>query len=401
MSTNNSAEASLTRVLEELLTHPMAEVSQYEKSRFDEQAGTLGNSIVLFGAGGLGRKTLRGLRNLGIEPLAFADNNVSLHGHQVDGLIVLSPEQAGQQFGKKAIFIVAIFMDSAPGGIEPLTQKLNSLGCTNVISFVHLYWKYPDQFLPHYAYDLPHKVIAAADSIRKAWAFFNDQVSQKEFLAQIQWRLDPEFDQIPAPARHEIYFPPDLFKLNRNEVFIDCGAYNGDTVKNFLRQTDEQFTKILAFEPDPANYKTLTELVASLPSEVGRRILTSDLALGRRSEQLYFNAQSAASSSRSESGEIVVRSEPLDLLLKDEAPTFIKMDIEGAEMDALNGAANTIRAHHPILAISAYHCQDHIWEIPLLVNALSDSYKFFLRRYHPRVLDDLVLYAIPASSKAK
>jgi FkbM family methyltransferase len=395
----NRANDRLTLQLEQLLAQPLAEVRQWENSRFDELASALSTSIVLFGAGGLGRKTLRGLRNLGIEPLAFADNNPALHDQQVDGLVVLSPEEAGKQFGKKAAFIVTIFMDSAPGGIEPLTQKLNGLGCTHVMSFVSLFWKYPDSFLPHYSYDLPHKIIDAADSIRRAWAFFNDPVSQNEFLSQIHWRLNPDFDQISAPASHAIYFPPDLFELSQNEVFIDCGAYTGDTVKSFLQHTNGQFNKILAFEPDPANYKTLTEMAASFSPDMSQRIQTHDLALGRRSEQLYFNAQNAASSSRSESGEIVVHSEALDLLLKDDAPTFIKMDIEGAEMDALHGAANTIRTHRPTLAISAYHCQDHIWEIPLLINRLSDEYQFFLRRYHPRVLDDLVLYAIPTLSK--
>ncbi len=88
-------------------------------------------------------------------------------------------------------------MDSAPGGIEPLLDQLRGLGCKNVISFVPLFWKYPDLFLPHYAYDLPHKVLAAADRIRRAWKLFDDELSQDEFLAQIKWRLDPGFDKIP------------------------------------------------------------------------------------------------------------------------------------------------------------------------------------------------------------
>jgi hypothetical protein len=137
------------------------------------------------------------------------------------------------------------------------------------------------------------------------------------------------------------------------------------------------------------------ELVRALPQEVTARIQTSDKAVGSRSEQIHFDAQGVASSSSSKDGEVIVQSEPLDLLLAGESPTWIKMDIEGAELEALKGAVRTIRKCLPILAISVYHCQDHIWQIPALLHSITDTYEFYLRRYTPRVLDDLVLYAIP------
>ena len=395
MHTNN-ADDQLTWELERLLTQPLANIRQWENNLYNELAGPLANSLVLFGAGGLGRKTLKGLRNIGVEPLAFTDNNPSLHGRQIDDLKVLSPMQAAREFGETAIFLVTVYTDSAPGGIEPIKQNLTELGCRKVLSFFPLYWKHPDQFLPHYAYDLPHKLIESAEPIRKAWSLFYDDVSRKEYLAQIHWRLDPEFDQIPGQAGHEIYFPPDLVNLNENEVFVDCGAYTGDTVRSFIHQTNGLFKKLLAFEPDPVNYKKLVDFVTSLPQPTSWRIKTSDLALGRQSENLYFDAQGVASSSLSSSGSIQIQSEPLDILLAEESPTYIKMDIEGAEIGALTGASQSICRHLPILAISVYHHQDHIWTVPLMIHSLSNGYKFYLRRYTPRVLDDLVLYAIPA-----
>ena len=71
------------------------------------------------------------------------------------------------------------------------------------------------------------------------------------------------------------------------------------------------------------------------------------------------------------------------------------MDIEGAELDALEGAAAHISAHRPLLALSAYHRQDHLWALPLAVRAVSGSYDFYLRRHSREILDELVLYAIP------
>lgn len=392
---SNIAADKLTRDLDELLARAPSEVRQWESCLYDELVGPLSRSLVLFGAGGLGRKTLRGLREIGVEPLAFSDNNTGLHGRQVDGLKVLSPAEAARKFGTTATFLITVFMDAAPGGLESIKQQLIRWGCRKVSSFVPLYWKYPDLFLPHYVYDLPHRVIESADSIREAWALFNDPSSRSEYLAQLRWRLNPEFDKIPAPAEHEIYFPPDLFALNDDEVFVDCGGYIGDTVRSFLQRTGGRFQKLFVFEPDPSNFQKLTELVASLPPETARRIRPSNLAVGSRSELLHFDAQGAASSSVSHSGGLVIQSEPLDSILAGESPTYVKMDIEGAEIEALKGAAKQFRKHQPILAISAYHRQDHLWNIPLMIHSLSKNYQYYIRRHSPQVLDDLVLYAIP------
>lgn len=360
-----------------------ADLTRWETAFFDRFAGTRSRSIVLFGAGGLGRKTLRGLRGVGIEPLALADNNQALQGRTVDGLTVLSPKTAAERFGRDAVFVVTIFMVSAPGAFEPVRSQLKALGCDKVLSFVPLFWKYPNEFLPHYAYDLPHRVPGAAPDIRAAWQLLEDDGSRREYLAQLRWRLDPEYGDIPAPASHTLYFAPDLYTRSEREVFIDCGGYAGDTVQSFLTYTGNQFAKIVSFEPDPANFERMAALVARQFTHVAEKIILKQLAVGARSEVLHFDAQGAASSTFSQNGSLAVRSEPLDHELAGEAPTFVKMDIEGAEIGALEGAAQTIRKHRPILAISAYHVQDHLWRIPLCQRSVEVYQRGRFKVYHP------------------
>jgi len=328
--------------------------------------------------------------------MAFTDNNPHLHGQQVEGLMVYPPAEAARRYGKSAVFVITVYTDSAPGGIEPIIQILRECGCQNVVSFVPLYWKYAESFLPHYVYDLPHKVIEASTDVRGAFQLFRDPVSREEFFAQINWRLDPGYDRVPRRATHEIYFPPDLIRRSGEEVFVDCGAYNGDTIQSFLSQSSHQFSKVIALEPDPVSFSKLSDYVGSLPFEVSQRIQTRNSAVGREAQQLRFHALGEASSIIAAGGETVIQSEALDVLLHAEAPTFIKMDIEGAEFEALSGARETILAHLPVLAISAYHTQADIWQLPLLIHSFSPAYHFFLRRYTNRFLDDLVLYAIPA-----
>ena len=268
MSMSAKTNGILAQELEKVLAPSPKSLRKREANLYDELTGSLSNSLVLFGAGGLGRKILHGLEKIGIKPLAFTDNNIHLHGQKVDGVPVLSPAQSAQEFGEKAVFIITIYTESAPGGIEPITEKLSALGCKKVISFAPLYWKYPDMFLPHYVYDLPHKVVEAADTIKLVAELFDDPTSQKEYLDQIRWRLNPQFTPTTTQAAHQIYFPPDLFKLNEREVFVDCGAFNGDTVQSFIQQSKGKFKKLLAFEPDLVNYKRLNELVVSLPPDL-------------------------------------------------------------------------------------------------------------------------------------
>src|SRR5689334_21823394 len=95
--------------LQRLFSETIDEVYEREQSTFDKLAEPLGTSLVLFGAGGLGKKALAGLRRIGIEPLAFADNNKTLWGKEVNGVRVLSLEDAAQKFGNSAVFVVTIW----------------------------------------------------------------------------------------------------------------------------------------------------------------------------------------------------------------------------------------------------------------------------------------------------
>jgi hypothetical protein len=100
------------------------------------------------------------------------------------------------------------------------------------------------------------------------------------------------------------------------------------------------------------------------------------------------------------SGEYEVECVSLDDILAEKKPSFIKMDIEGSELDALAGAENTIKKNLPVLAVCSYHKQDHLWRIPLLIHSFSNEYHFFLR---PHLLEvwDLVCYAIPKARLKK
>ena len=275
--------------LESLLCTDPSGVVDFERNGFDSVAAPYEDAIVLFGAGGLGRRTLAGLRALGIEPLAFADNAQPLQGTEVEGVPVLAPAEAVARHSDRATFVTTIW------GAVPRTQsagrlqrdqraQLEGLGCRRIVSFTTLYCKYPETFLPYFAMDLPHKVLEHRDAIRQAFDLMGDEISRREFIAQVKQRISHDFDALSPAIEEEQYFCDSLFGPTPGEVFVDCGAFDGDTLKEFLARWARRLAgyRYVALEPDPINFAKLTAYVASLPAEVATRVEARQVATGAR-----------------------------------------------------------------------------------------------------------------------
>jgi len=388
-------EHALAATVTKLLNEDVASVIQREQTAFDRALKSPAQRLVLFGAGGLGKKTLAGLRKVGVEPLAFADNNPALWNKKMDGLLVLPVEEAVRRHGHEAAFIVTIWKGEATDRMAQRIQQLLDLGCATVLPFGPLFWKYADVFLPHYAFDVPHKVYEQAEQVKQACSLWGDEASRREYLAQVRWRALHDFNGLPDPVEHEIYFPDDLVAVTPQETFVDCGAFDGDTLATFVKRQGASFGRIVAFEPDPANFEKLAHNVRALPAVIRDKITVRRAAVGARTEKVTFAATGTEASAVG-AGTLEVDCVDLDGFLNGTVPTYIKMDIEGSEPDALAGARRRIEKHLPVLALCVYHRQDHLWRIPLFVRSLSEQYRFFLR---PHLLEvwDLVCYAVPVS----
>jgi len=393
-------ESRLEAELEALLNEDPASILERERGLFGKLASPFDGSYILFGAGGLGRRTAAGLRRLGIEPLAFSDNSRDLWGQNIDGLAVLPPDEAVRRFGLKAAFIVAIWSDTIGHPVEDIRRQLTGYGPAQVISFAFLYWKYPTTFLPYFSLDLPHKTMDQAAEIRAAWGLWSDLYSKREFLAQLRWRLQFDFSQCHHPIAGEQYFPPDLFPLSKDEVFVDGGAFDGDTIRQFLRHTLMEFSEIAAFEPDLANFEKLKQYVLSLNEHVRKKIALYPLALGSHKGKVCFDAAGTIQSAIKAEGDSMIEVAALDDVLEGKKPTFIKLDVEGYELEALAGARKTLSECCPVIGVSAYHHFDHLWKIPLFLSSLSDQYAYYLRPY-AKPTWELLCYAVPKSRLVK
>lgn len=379
--------------LEALLSRDADAMRASERREFDRLSR--GRDIVLMGAGGLGRRALGGLRAHGIEPLAFADNRRA--GTSLDGVRVLSPGAAANEFGGRAAFVVTIWGANSPHRFADSREQLRALGCDVVCSFPPLFWKYAEDLLPFYLQDLPSKVLDERADVLRALDLWEDEASRLEYVSQVRLRLAADFDALSHPVAHPQYFPDDLFAWSDAEWIVDGGAYDGDTIRTVASKFGDRFAHVLAVEPDPANFEKLAATVTALPPPVRAKVECRQLALGSKRATLHLDASGTASSATSAApspGTIEVRAETIDALVAGARPTFIKLDIEGFEIDALEGARGTIADHAPVLAVCVYHTQDHLWRIPLLLRRWRDDYALFLRPHNEEGWD-LVCYAVP------
>ncbi len=345
--------------------------------------------ILIFGTGQLGKKIGEFLLKKNKNLACFSDNNNQKWNTDLVGIKILSPESIDKAFIDKAIVIVAIW---SPGNsYKTIKQQLEQIGASHIFSAATVMQLYPNDLLPHYHFAEPHFFIDHKSELNDVYNLLADNESKEQFLNQLKYRFQADFESVPQPDTKNQYFPTDIVKLSDKEVFLDCGAYDGDTLVEFAKRTNNKFKKYLALEPDPENYKKLQKRIDEYPEGL---VEVFPYAVGNNNCTLNFNATGGEGAGISDSGTTLVECKTIDDYFYDYKPTFLKFDIEGAEQGALKGAERTIKNYHPVIAVCLYHLPNDIWEIPLLIKSYSEKYNFYVRTH---AIDgfEFVLYAIP------
>jgi FkbM family methyltransferase len=239
--------------------------------------------------------------------------------------------------------------------------------------------------LPNFLWERPDYYAERTEEIGRGRTLL-DAEGREEFDRQMRLRLGDFSGQLIDSGVQ--YFPKDLFQLSRNEVFVDCGAFDGDTISEFRRATGDHFAQIVAFEPDPENFVALKSAVNGDP-----RIALQPYATDVRRKNVRFTT-GGTGARVSSTGTCEVQAITLDEALDGIAPTYMKFDIEGSEPDALEGGRETIARHRPKMAVCLYHAPDHLWRIPLRLNELLPESRLTMRTYCADGFE-CVCYCIP------
>lgn len=215
----------------------------------------------------------------------------------------------------------------------------------------------------------------------------DDDESKRVLKSVIKYRATHDRKDRPKYNRKNQYFPSDIVQLTNEEVFVDCGAYNGDTIKSFIKKTNRSYKKIVAFEPDGDNAKLIG---------TQEKIYVVCAAVWNENTELVFSDGQGSSSRVDNSANtgIQIQAVSIDSIKECADATFIKMDVEGSEYNALIGAKETIITNRPKLAICIYHSDEDMIRIAELINSWNLEYKFYVR-HHAQKISETVLYCIP------
>lgn len=307
----------------------------YENSRIlDLETYPRNTSFAICGAGNMGKKSLKAIKHAGYNVRCFLDNDRCKQGKDIDGIRVCS---------------FAEFVSS---------KELNK------------------------------DTVVIIDNMRLA-DLFGSELFDLGFPQRNIYRTR---DTIIRSAFGNIYFDLPQMKHDENEVFLDAGSFDGNTVREFIKWCDKKYSKIFAFEPMSEGYALSKKNLEHTENVEVLKLALSDHRGDAEFSQIFAGLMGSRLGSGGDYVE-TVQVDTIDNVMNGHPVTFIKLDIEGAELDALKGAEQTLKTYKPKLAVSLYHKNEDIYEIPLWLKEIVPEYKFYLRHYSNKRWD-LVLYCI-------
>lgn len=209
------------------------------------------------------------------------------------------------------------------------------------------------------------------EKFERAYSLLADEESKRVYKDILNFKVSGKIKYLLSSFCDKSKVYSDILNLNEDEEIIDLGAYDGDTIREFTAATGGKYKHITAIEPDKKSYKKLLKNTDGM-----KNISTLNMGVWSKRDTLIFDAEAGRNSKLSAEG---VSVEVTDIDSLNIAPTFIKMDIEGSEMKALEGAEKTIKKYLPKLYICAYHRNEDLFALPLKIKELSEKYKIYFR----------------------
>lgn len=336
-------------------------------------------NIYIYGCGILGKKIYHWLQSKSIDisgfciDKQFCGNITEYDGkliHCIDNLIVESNEK----------ILVIIGMRNYKRDIHKENIKILDFDAFSV---------YDDNAFISYDY-----IEEKHDDFAYTANLLEDEKSKECMIAYLNQKISGDFKYLCNLHEENQYFDYEIVDFSKVSTYVDCGAYDGDSYFSFIKNhkantKQKQNTRAYLLEPDPNNYKKLIEHCGTYEN---CNIL--NIGAWDHKDNLFFSTENT-SSSINQNGNININVDKIDNVVTGSVD-FIKMDIEGAELNALKGAKDTICRYHPVLAICVYHKKEDLITIPQYIQSICSEgggYKFYLRIYS-KYSQELVLYGI-------
>lgn len=319
--------------------------------------------IVLYGMGNGADMIIEELKKLEIEFADIFASDEFVRGHSFHGKTVLKYSQVKEKYDDFIILMTfAVHDRKTLDKIRDIKSEHELLSPTVPIAGKGLFTL--DYIARH------------EKEFDEAFDLLVDKKSKKAFCDVLNFKISgkPEYLFSCESEKSEVY--DKILCLSQNEKIADLGAYDGDTIREFLCYTDGRYDKIYAFEPDGKNFKKLQSKTSQLENTV-----LFNAAAWSENTLLSFSKKAGRNSRKSDEGE-KVQALALDNVL--EEVSFIKMDVEGSEEEALKGAEKLIKKCKPKLYVCAYHRNSDAFLLPKLIHSFCPEYKIYYR-HHPYI----------------
>lgn len=244
-----------------------------------------------------------------------------------------------------------------------------------------------------YAPDVPvcivDDVVFDLDYVKKYDAEFDkvydmlyDEKSKQVLLDVIDYKISGKVKYLKSCQSDVSEIYNDLIKLSDDEEYVDLGAYNGDTVLEFLNATNGKFSSITAFEPDKKNFKKLIKQLQKLNLSENENVLALNYGSYYEKDELIFSNKAGRNSTFNCTQGALTTVDSVDNIRDGKRVSVLKIDVEGAEEHSLIGSQNTIKKYSPHILLSAYHKNSDLFLLPLMVNNMNDNYYVYLRHHN-------------------
>lgn len=344
--------------------------------------------VVLWGAGEIAWCVWTYLRQHDIEPVCFCDNNPAKQGTAHIGLHVYSYEGLKKKFaewGGKYHIVVATGIQYK----EPIFSQLAQAHEKNPVWYLRGFEVCGEKI--NYKY-----ICENISRFEEAYASLADDYSKKVFVNVLNAKISGDFDLYKEIMSTSEYFDETVVNLSDKEIFLDVGAYKGNAIIEFVRRTKGTYDGIIAFEPDKKTASSLKDAIAV--NDIKKTEIHNKGAWNKHTVMHFHDGREGGSriseNSAAEFSKNSIEVDAIDKVLQGRRVTYVSMDIEGAEHNALLGAEQTIKKWKPKMAVCIYHKREDLFDLLLLIKSFVPQYKFYMRHYAFNQTET-VLYAIP------
>lgn len=337
---------------------------------------------LMYGAGVFAYVLQRYLEQCGITVQAAIVDRAYAGAENYVELPVLVTEDSAQQLANANIVIGVT-------NYPPVVEHLQRLGARHIhVMDIPDYLNMPRPFMDQTF------VGEHASEFSRTLDLFADDLSRQTYIASINCKVSENLSYVSEVVKlDELYFPKDEFPLTESETLLDVGGYTGDTVHEFHRLMCGKYTGIISLEPSPENFKVLESTAQAYGTE---RVIAVPVGAWDSKTTLRFTPKKQHIDNQiTESGPESISVDTIDNILADlgRSVSIIKLDINGAEYRALQGARQTIQKNRPRV-ITRLHTKEDYYRIPLLLKSFLPSMKLYLRQRNYMSMM-VVLYGLP------